>query len=1545
MALRVDLSWPARSAERSATRSRSVQPVHPSLHALAWLFFFSIALGVGAAIHLDHPLARRLVAASVNRILASVLVGHVTVDRIRGLSPRQLGGVDAHVDDEKGRTVLRVEGADARVSAWTLVRTLVTSPQDVVVDVPDLSAANVQVDLEVDPDGSPRIAKAFSSRETPRPSTSPSPLHLRLKRVTVARTSFRARPGAPVEGEIDDLEGSVRVESGVTAIDVRRGRITAQELPRGPVARVDIEGRLTVPALRMHAVLRGAVGGVGERAELTYDDGRVDAALDVPPTAPEVLRSIWPSSSIGEAVDLHVEAHGTLPRLEVIARAGVGATQVGLRGPIEWSGSGMHGDLVVQADAIDVRTFAPSLARSRLTAAADVSFAVRPRGDLSASATIDVSAGDWGAVHLPEAAVRADLSLPPGGLPTANATIDVREPGAPATVTGHLAPEGGSLTLSFAANASVPRLEEVSRIRGLLQGSATAAATGSVDFGAGTVTGRLSATGAALELGGTTVREAQVEGSVRGDLGDPAIDVEVAGEGLRSGPFAVSTFRGAGRVSGGPEVRVRNLDVEATGEGSAAAEGAPVHAQASLIAISGGQVRADDVLVEGLGAPLAATFRASSERLVVQAKSAGLDLPKCATFVHLPVTRGTLSLDVDATIGAGAADGRMALELRSAAAYGIRDAAARLQAVIRGRSVSGHADARIEDIGTFDLRSSSIDIGPGPLVTAAPWRRTWGGVDFGAHVDLAKLFARLPPQWAPIDGAMGDLEVDGRVARDSIDDATPGVDVRVRTRGLKLARGGRSGSWRVEGIDPTLHATVDGDTGATLVEAELPDARGSWAKVRATSTAVPYAVLFSDENPAGALRAMPFDATLEFPSRELDPLSSALGLGVTGGHVAAQVTWRGSLLSPAIAVAARISDAHLDPGLLSLPIDAAIDGQYDGSQAEATLRVLARNAEVLRAKADVQARAPDLLGSLGGAPLPWSASAAVSLEKMPLRLLSPLYDRQVRGTATGEISLEGLHRDARASATLVLDGFQVADVTSRSASAKISIGGGAFDGEARVDHTDGFIESHAHFGARWGAALLPALDLSHPAQVSLSAKQFRAAMLLPFLTGFAELDGRIDASARFDLDAAARALRPQGSIDFKQGTFELPSFGNEFRDASFRLALSPDGIVRLEDATARGPSGTVRAAATARFDAAGLAVARATVRMPAKDPLPLVFDGLQLGQLDGEFDLSIDRTGHEVDVAVDVPTAHVRLPTGPSSMDVQSLGDVEDVEVGVRHGSREFAPLSLDTTREPPPDLRAARKAPTKIAIRLGRDVRVSRGPTLDVSLEGQPTVTIAGDTTVAGQVRLRSGSIDVQGKSFEVEKGTVTFVGSDPSNPQVVLTAGWTAQDGTRVYADFIGPLKSAQVRLRSSPAKSQNEILALILYGTSDEAAGSATMNATSTQVTPFAGVAGGMAAQPLNQALGGVNRFMQNLGVVGGLTAKVDTSQVVARPEVEMQISRDISLQVAWILGAPPPGTNPDTALVTLDWHFLRKWALETTVGDMGTSILNVVWRQRY
>jgi translocation and assembly module TamB len=568
---------------------------------------------------------------------------------------------------------------------------------------------------------------------------------------------------------------------------------------------------------------------------------------------------------------------------------------------------------------------------------------------------------------------------------------------------------------------------------------------------------------------------------------------------------------------------------------------------------------------------------------------------------------------------------------------------------------------------------------------------------------------------------------------------------------------------------------------------------------------------------------------------------------------------------------------------------------------------------------------------MAGLEAPWKANLQLVLDRFPLHRVSGLYDHRVRGTVSGLVTLEGLHDDARANVAMTLAGLQVGDVAFKDGQLDARLDGQSASGTLRVDEEDGNLEAHADLATRWGRALAPSLDAGRSSRVTVSTHQFRAAFFQPLVSrNLMELDGRISGDAGIVFGPSGTAMRPQAQMTLQNGTFELATFGSEFHDAGGRLTVTPDGSVRLDDLVAHGLSGTVRAAASAHVDGLALTAAQIAVQIPSKDPLPLIFDGLQMGVLDGRFDVGIGRAaGGGLDVNVAVESAHVQLPTASTSLDVQPLGEIENVEVGVRRSPSHFDVIGLDAAHESLADARASSQTPTHVVVALGRDVRVSRGTMLDVRLEGQPSVAMAEKTAVSGQVRLPPGGIiEVEGKRFEIENGFVTFVGDDPSNPQVVLTAGWTAPDDTRIFADFIGPLKSAQLKLRSVPAKTQKEIVSLLLYGTGEDD-------------TLTTAAAAGAAAQPVNQVLGGVNRALGSLGLAGGIATKLDSN---LRPDVEVQITRDISLQVAWVLGTHPP-MQPDSTLLTLDWRFLRKWSLETTVGDEGTSIFDVIWQHRY
>ena len=1514
--------------------------------ALGTGIVFLGALVLAFAVHLDVPAVQRAVVARVNGLLVPVFAGRLTIDRVGALGLSAAGAIDAHMDDPDGKTVIRATGIAGRVSTVALVRSLFT--RDIVVAIPQASLASAEVSLDTDGAGTLRIANAFLPR-TASTSTSPGPdVHLSMPRVHLGHVAVRGQPAGapPLDADVDDADGSLAVSPGSVAIDVLRARWAARGLPGGLDAGGDAAAHLALPspegrALGLRVATHATVGTIAAQADATYDGGHLDATVDVPSATPDQVRAVWAPWPLTAPVSVHAAASGELPRIAVRAHASLDAATLDLDGPVTVAPR-LEASLHVDAKGIDAHALArsPSPPHTDLGASGDVTIATKADGAVTVQVAMDLASGRVASLRTPSAAVTGQImrAPDPGGEITANAKVAIHQPGAPTVVTARLAPRKGSLLLSFQVESNAPDLGQVAGLGSVAKGRALAQADGTIDLGASVVDARLSLAGEDLAVPGATAQAARVQVHATGRLSSPALDVQVAGEGIDVWRLQCSSLSASASVGIDSGLTLRDVEVDAR------ASDERVHANARFARIAGDDVRVEDAVVKGFGAPVEGTLSYEPGRLYVRARSGELDLASIARFLSVSfVHEGRVGIDVDATVGRGVADGRIDLDVSHASFGAFKDANAHVQATLEGRQAAGHVTASVADIGSIDVQSSSIQVGEAGALSRSSWRRAWGVVDAKAHVDLPKLIAQLPPGAVPIRVASGVFDLTARIDRDSMNDASPAVDVTAATTGLHVGGGAGASLWRVDGLDPTLHVTVNGDTGATAVEVGVHDASGPLATLDATSSAVPYDRIASGDGLLEALRAMPFDAHLAVPERSLESLPAALGLGDVHGTARADVEWKGAAQMPTITANASVKREAHDNSASVLPFDLSMTANYDGANAEASLQGINKDKAVLDARGRVEAKASDLLAGIGGATVPWTASARAKLDGMSLRAFTFLSDRQVRGKASGDLALDRLHDDAHARATLTFDGLTVGEVSCRSGQMRATLDGHAFDASARFEQDDsGFIDARAHSGAHWGRAVVPALDSSQPANVIVSAKKFRAGLLLPFVSGvFTQLDGRLDADARLDVDPATSAARPQGTVSLKEGIFELASLGGEFADVSATLKMTPDGLFQLENLVAKPLVGKVEAAATARMVGLGFGGARATVQVAKNAAIPVVFDGVQMGTLDGHFDLDAEPAPDRgLVVTIGVPALHMALPdTG--THDVQALGDLDGVTTGVRMGAAGFVEVPLDATVA---TATGAPRAPIKLDVRLGNDVQVTRGTDLDVRLQGEPIVTISDEVHVSGQIRLLRGKIDVQGKSFTIDKGTVTFLGDDPTNPQVVLTAEWTAQDRTTVYADFVGPLKTGKVTLRSDPVLpgGQNDILALLLYGTTDR---DVTASSAVSDTSPFAGVAGGAAVQPINKALGGVNKALDKFGLAGGITAKIDTSTANPRPEVEVQIARDISVQIAWVIGNPLPGTNPDTTLLTLDWRFARKWSLETTVGDQGTSILDLIWQHRY
>ncbi len=633
--------------------------------ALGTGIVFLAALVLGFTVHLGVPATQRAVVARVNALLMPVFAGRLTIDRVGGLALTSLAGVDAHMDDPDGKTVIRATGIAGRVSTLALVRSLFS--RDIFVAIPQASLASAEVNLDADSAGTLRIAKAFLPR-TASTSTTPGPeVHLSMPRVHLGHVAVRGQlAGAPLlDGDVDDADGSLSVSPGNVAIDISRGRWAARGLPGGRGAQGDAAAHLALPSpegrdLGLRVATRATVGTIALQADATYDGGHLDATVDVASATPEQARALWAAWPLAAPVSLHAAAHGALPRLAVQGHASLGAATLDLSGPVTVVPR-LEASLHLDAKGVDARSLAPSSSppRTDLGASGDLTIVTKPDGALTVQAAMDLASGSVGSMRTPTAAINAQVTRgpDPGGEITANAKVAIHEPGAPTVVTARLAPTKRSMLLSFQVESNAPDLSQVAVLGSVAKGRALAQAEGTVDLGGGVVDARLSIAGEDLEASGATAKAARVQVHATGALSSPALDVQVAGEGVEFWRLQCSSLDASARVGIDRGITLRDVELDTRASDQRA------HANARFVRVAGNDVRVEDAVVKGFGAPVEGTLSYEPGRLYVRARSGELDLARIARFVSVSsVHEGRVGLDVDATVGRGVAEGRIDFE-------------------------------------------------------------------------------------------------------------------------------------------------------------------------------------------------------------------------------------------------------------------------------------------------------------------------------------------------------------------------------------------------------------------------------------------------------------------------------------------------------------------------------------------------------------------------------------------------------------------------------------------------------------------------------------------------------------------------------------------------------------------------------------------------------------------------------------------------------------------------------------------------------------------
>ncbi len=109
------------------------------------------------------------------------------------------------------------------------------------------------------------------------------------------------------------------------------------------------------------------------------------------------------------------------------------------------------------------------------------------------------------------------------------------------------------------------------------------------------------------------------------------------------------------------------------------------------------------------------------------------------------------------------------------------------------------------------------------------------------------------------------------------------------------------------------------------------------------------------------------------------------------------------------------------------------------------------------------------------------------------------------------------------------------------------------------------------------------------------------------------------------------------------------------------------------------------------------------------------------------------------------------------------------------------------------------------------------RGRGLDSEWKGDLKITgTVKDPQIVGQFNVVRGNFKFAGRTFDLQRGQVSFQGGKKIDPELNVQAVYSVQDLTAT-AQITGPSSSPDVTLSSMPALPQDEILSRILFGSS--------------------------------------------------------------------------------------------------------------------------------
>lgn len=465
----------------------------------------------------------------------------------------------------------------------------------------------------------------------------------------------------------------------------------------------------------------------------------------------------------------------------------------------------------------------------------------------------------------------------------------------------------------------------------------------------------------------------------------------------------------------------------------------------------------------------------------------------------------------------------------------------------------------------------------------------------------------------------------------------------------------------------------------------------------------------------------------------------------------------------------------------------------------------------------------------------------IDVEQMRLERLLRVLQREDlgwQGTVDGRVRVEGAAEAPRISAQLsgqdiAVDALRAERVRTALdyASGRVAVEADAWEGPQRLARLTGSWPIDASLDGERA-------DRSDaPVALRLTLDSIPSAFALTLLEDLEQVQGTIQ--GQVDLGGTPAALEPDGELRLSNGAWTVGALGVRQQDAEVTLTLARDRTVRVAGRARSG--GVVDITGTITLD---------EPTNPTLD-LGLALDGFAAvdrrdirGSVSGDLTLTGSYGTPVIQGRLQVDRGDLYLDEFQRNLGVVDLSD-----------PRFFA---MDTALVQTQALLAETRNPflDNLLVIIDLGVRRNtwlRSPQLNVEMQGDLSLTFdrrQRDIVFVGELQAVRGQYQVLNRTFDVERGTVEFVGIPGINPNLDIEALARVRrrdgDPLTITANVEGTLVEPRVSLSSNEAAvAESDLLSYLAFGQSSAQTTTGTAGAVVSR-------AGGAAAAALGGTL---------------------------------------------------------------------------------------------